>query len=120
MNLYLDDDSVDALLVRLLLAAGHAVQTPTQINLSGEHDVIHFMHAIRAGYVLLTHNHDDFKRLHELVLLATGHHSGILVVRRDNDPRRDLRPRGIARAVDSLLASGVSIPDQFHILNHWR
>ena len=55
-----------------------------------------------------------------LVLLVAGHHPGILVVRRDNDPRRDLRPRGIVRALRNLSASGVSIPDQLHIVNHWR
>jgi hypothetical protein len=120
MKLYLDDDSADALLVRLLAADGHDVKIPLQANLSGQHDVIHFMHAITTERVFLTHNHDDFKRLHELVLLVAGHHPGIFVVRRDNDPTRDLRPRGIVRAIRNLLASGVSIEDQFHILNHWR
>jgi hypothetical protein len=120
MKLYLDDDSTDALLIRLLLADGHDVQFPAQVGLAGEYDVTHFMHAIRTGRILLTYNHDDFKRLHELVLLVAGHHPGILVVRRDNDPRRDLRPRGIVRAIANLSASGVSIPDQLHIVNHWR
>jgi hypothetical protein len=59
--------------------------------------VKHLMHAICTGRVLLTHNHDDFNRSHELVLLVEGHHPKILVVRRDNDPRRDLRPRGISQ-----------------------
>ena len=120
MNLYLDDDSADILLIRLLETDTHDVQFPAQVGLSGEFDVTHFMHAIRMGRVLLTHNHDDFKRLHELVLLVAGHHPGILVVRRDNDPTRDLRPRGIVRALRNLSASGVSIPDQLHIINHWR
>lgn len=120
MNLYLDDDSVDALLVRLLLADGHDAQIPAQAGLSGQHDVTHFMHAIAADRVLLTHNHDDFKRLHELVLLVSGHHPGVLIVRKDNDPTRDLRPRGIVRAIRNLSSTGVPLPDQLHILNHWR
>jgi hypothetical protein len=38
------------------------------------------MCAIRTGRVLLTHDHEDFTFLHDLVLLAGGHHPGILVV----------------------------------------
>ena len=120
MNLYPDDDSADALLVRLLLADGHDVQVPLQVGLAGDDDPVHFMHAIRTGRVLLTHNLDDFKLLHELVTLLGAHHPGILVVRKDNDAARDLRPRGIARAIRNLESGGVTIPDQFHILNHWR
>jgi hypothetical protein len=104
MNLYLDDDTADALLVRLLLASGHDVQIPAQAGLDGEEDPTHFMHAIRNGRVLPTHNHDDFKLLHELVTLVEGHHPGILVVRKDNDPSRDLRPRGIVRATANLAS----------------
>jgi hypothetical protein len=120
MNLYLDDDSADALLVRLLTAAGHDVEIPRQAGLSGEDDPMHLMHAIRVGRVLLTHNHDDFKLLHELVILVAGHHPGMFVVRKDNDPARDLRPRGIVQTITNLAASGITIADQFHILNHWR
>src|SRR6266850_1851515 len=42
--------------------------------------------------VVLTRDYEDFKLLHDLVLLARGHHPGILVVRRDNDPTRDMSP----------------------------
>ena len=115
MNLYLDDDSADTLLIRLLETDAHDVQFPAQVGLSGEFDVTHFMHAIRTGRVLLTHNHDDFKRLHELVLLVTGHHPGILVVRRDNDPTRDLRPRGHrASATQPVSQRGVDSGSAAH------
>jgi hypothetical protein len=49
-----------------------------------------------------------------------GHHLGILVVRKDNDLRRDLKPAGIVRALTNLLAAGVPIVDNYHILNHYR
>jgi len=39
MNLYLDDDSVDALLVRLLQHAGHDVQIPADVAISGRRDL---------------------------------------------------------------------------------
>jgi len=28
--------------------------------------------------------------------------------------------QGVARAIAKLLASGLPIPDAYHILNHWR
>ena len=42
---------------------------------------------------------EDFTLLHDLVLLAGGHHPGILVVRRDNNPIRDMSPGAIVRAI---------------------
>lgn len=120
MRLYLDDDSLDALMVRLLASATYEVQRPADAKLSGKEDPCHLIHAIRAGRTLLTHNHDDYKLLHELILVSGGHHPGIVVVRRDNDPTRDMQPKAIVRALGKLLASGIPIADELHILNHWR
>jgi hypothetical protein len=120
MHLYLDDDSVRSVLIRRLAAAGHDILIPADIGIAGQEDATHMMCAIRTGRVLLTHNHDDFALLHDLVLLAGGHHSGILVVRRDNDPTRDMSPGAIVRAIQNLVASEVMIRDSFNILNHWR
>jgi hypothetical protein len=55
-----------------------------------------------------------------LIKQVGGHHPGILVVRQDNDPSRDLTPKGIANAIRKLEASGVPIKDEFIVLNHWR
>ncbi len=120
MNLYLDDDSVRGLLIRLLVADGHDVLIPTDAGLAGADDPVHLRHAINAGLVLLTHNYKDFNNLHELVTDSGGHHPGILVVRRDNDPNKDLSPKGIVRAVRNLVQAAVPISDRLHILNHWR
>jgi hypothetical protein len=38
----------------------------------------------------------------------------------DNDPARDLTPRGIATAINKLESSGVEISNELHVLNHWR
>src|SRR5579885_1095837 len=75
---------------------------------------------LKTHRVLLTHNYDDFADLHELVAETGGHHPGILAVRRDNDPRRDLSRRGIVGAIRKLLQAGVVLPDGLHILNQWR
>jgi hypothetical protein len=120
MTLYLDDDSTDAVLVRLLVADGHLVVLPADVGLSGKKDPVHVMEAIRTNRVLLTHNYDDFNLLHQLILLVGGHHPGILAVRRDNDPTRDMRPRHIVRAIRNLAAAGAPVADQVNVLNHWR
>jgi predicted nuclease of predicted toxin-antitoxin system len=120
MLLYLDDDSVRGILIRRLKAEDHDVLTPKDMGSSGEVDPVHFMCAIRTGHVLLTHDHGDFTVLHDLVLLAGGHHPGILVIRRDNDPTRDMSPGAVVRAIQKLTASNLAIPDAVHVLNHWR
>ena len=120
MLLYLDDDSVRTVLIQRLMREGHDLLTPTEAGIAGEEDPTHFMCAIRTGRALLTHNYDDFKLLHDLVILAGGHHRGILIVRRDNDPTRDMSPGGITRAIHNMMTSGVPVPDSLHILNHWR
>ncbi len=102
MRLYLDDDSVRAVLIRQLTTDGHDILIPADAGIAGQEDPTHFMCAIRNARVLLTHNHDDFKLLHDLIMLAGGHHPGILVVRRDNDPTRDMSSKGIVRAIRNL------------------
>ena len=120
MRIYLDDDSAARLLARLLRQAAHDVQFPTDVGLSGENDAVHLTHAVRDDRVVLTGNHQDFLNLHNLVMQVSGHYPGILVVRRDNDPRRDLTPTGIVRAIQNLLAANIAVLDEFVILNHWR
>lgn len=120
MRLYLDDDSAEALLVSLLRQAGHDVQVPADVSMVGEFDSVHLTQAVREDRVLLSRNHDDFENLHDLIMQVQGHYPGVFIVRRDNDPGRDLKPAGIVRANRNLLAASVSIRDQFHILNHWR
>jgi len=109
MKLYLDDDSVAAVLVALLGRAGHDVETPADVGLAGREDPVH-----------LTHNYRDFEQLHDLAMAVGGHHPGILVVRKDNDPKKDLTGHGIVRAIAKLIASGTPIADCYHVLNHWR
>ena len=120
MNLYLDDDSAKASLVRLLARTGHQVVIPAHAGLTGDSDPRHLRHAVQNGLVLLTRNHDDFEDLHLLLQAAGGQHPGLLVVRSDNDPNRDMKDRDIVRAIANLQASGVSIANEFHVLNHWR
>jgi predicted nuclease of predicted toxin-antitoxin system len=120
MRLYLDDDSIRSVLIRRLTADGHDVLIPSDAGIAGEEDATHLMCAIRTDRILVTHNHDDFELLHDLVVLAGGHHPGILVIRRDNDPTRDMSPGAIVGALNNLVKSEVGMADSFSILNHWR
>jgi hypothetical protein len=120
MNLYMDDDSVDGVLLRLLHRAGHDVQLPQDVGTAGENDPVHLAFAARSRRTLLSRNHDDFRELHELVYYTGGAHSGILIVRYDNDTRRDLTQKGIVLAIANLLAAAAPIENEFVILNEWR
>jgi predicted nuclease of predicted toxin-antitoxin system len=120
MRLYLDDNILDQRLASLLQKAGHQVWLSNQMGMAGRSDPRHLELAIQQGLVLLTCDHVDFFDLHDLVRTSGGSHSGILTVRLDNDPKRDMKPRAIIRAIAKLEASGVPIANEFHVLNHWR
>jgi predicted nuclease of predicted toxin-antitoxin system len=120
MNLYLDDDMKNPLLAQYLRQAGHDVQMPADAGLDSAEDPEHLTYTIKVDRVLLTGNHGDFEMLHNLIGQARGHHPGILVVRRDNDPSRDLTLKGIVRALTKLVAAGIPVADQCVVLNHWR
>jgi hypothetical protein len=120
MNLYLDDDSAKGALVARLRKAGHQVVTPADASLAGASDQRHLLYAVEHDCVFLTRNHDDFEELHRLVQATKGRHTGILAVRFDNDPTRDLKDAEIVRAIRNLEQSGAPIANEFHILNHWR
>ena len=121
MRLYLDDDSVDPGLVRLLRRDGHDVQIPADVGLMGRSDQAHLAQAIRDRRAVLTRNSNDFKDLHDpVVFAATGHHGGILVVLFDNDPRNNMSAGDIARAFRNLENASAPIADSYHELNHWQ
>jgi predicted nuclease of predicted toxin-antitoxin system len=120
MRLYLDEDTAAALLVQFLRRAGHDVQVPAGSGLAGEWDPVQLTYAIRENRILLTRNYEDFADLHNLIDVARGHHSGILVIRRDDDTRRNMSPRDVVRALANLEAAGIPIADQYIVLNPWQ
>jgi predicted nuclease of predicted toxin-antitoxin system len=120
MKIYLDDNKADAALARSLRKAGHLVVRPAEVGLTGVSDPRHFQHAIQAGLTVLTGDREDFHELHDLVLTSGGSHSGILIIRSDNDPKRDMKTRHILVALQRLERSGVPLESQLLVLNHWR
>src|SRR5688500_8783957 len=95
MRLLLDENSSEHLLTQLMRKAGHDVESVTELQKTGDPDPTVFGYAIKSERALLTRNRDDFKLLHELVRDARGDHHGVLLVCMENNPARDLTPRGI-------------------------
>ncbi len=120
MRIYVDEDTASGLLVRLQQGAGHDVETPVGATMRGQSDAAQLTFAIHERRVFLTSNYNDFEQLHWLVQEARGTHPGIMVVRHDNDPSRDLTPKGIVAAIRKLEAAGVPVENEYVILNQWR
>jgi predicted nuclease of predicted toxin-antitoxin system len=120
MKIYLDDNRAGRALVNLLVKAGHTVVRPVDVGLAGKSDACHLEHAVHEGLVLLTADRVDYWDLHQLILTSGGDHPGILVVRYQNDPARDMKAKHIAAAVTKLEQSGMACANQIVVLNQWR
>ena len=120
MRIYFDDNSASPLLATLLGNAVHDVQLPRHSGLIGKDDAEHFRFAIIEDRVCITQDHDDFKNLHKLVIDSGGHHPGVLVVHRDNNPKRDMTYGDIVRAIRKSMAAGLPVLDDYKVLNQWR
>lgn len=116
MRIYLDDCAYSKQLKRQLKAAGHQVQSPFDAGIPGQPDDVHLEYAARHGWCLLTYNATDFLDLHE----RRPGHAGILIVYREADFTKNLAYADIVRAIGNLVASGVPVGGEMHVLNHWR
>jgi hypothetical protein len=83
---YLDDCAFSHRLRQLLIAAGHVVQIPAEVDppLTVQADARHFAHVRATGQIILTDNPADFEQLHTQYT----DHPGILAVYQDNAPPR--------------------------------
>jgi predicted nuclease of predicted toxin-antitoxin system len=120
MRLLLDENMSDRRLASRLRALAHDPLLAVDVGLTSGTDPRVFIWAIAQAITVLTRDSDDFTDLHDLIMAAAGHHSGVLIVHFDDDPRHNLTDRGIANAIKKLEASGLPIADQIHVLNHWR
>lgn len=120
LALYLDDCADDDTLATLLRRAGHHVHTPRVVGTSGVSDLDHLAYAARYGYTVLTKDPVDFLDLHTHWQTMNRAHSGILLIYEEQEVRKNLSRVQIVTAIENLLASGLSIPNKVHILNHWR
>src|SRR5262249_31282482 len=120
MRLFLDEDLASGLLAKLLQNAGHDVATPVAAGTRGQTDPVQLTRAIHEQRAIVSRNFEDFEELHLLIAEARGNHFGILIVRRENDPTRDLTPKGIVTAIRKLESAAVPIANEYLVLNHWR
>jgi predicted nuclease of predicted toxin-antitoxin system len=120
MRLLLDENVNDRRLASRLRARGHDPVLSGDFGLLSAADARVLIWAIGQTLPVLTRDSRDFRDLHELIMVAGGHHPGLLLVYFDVDPRHNMSDRAIAGAISKLEASGVPIPDHIHVLNQWR
>lgn len=120
MRLYLDDDCLNRVLIRMLRQAGHDVLLPADVGLSGALDASHLRRGIREQRSTLTRNYRDFEALHALILESRGHHFGVFVIRSDSTKRHDMKPHDVVRALANITSAGFVAADQYVVLNHWK
>jgi hypothetical protein len=120
VKLYLDDDTCAALLVALFRKAGHDVVIPADIGMSGSHDAEHLLRSLRDGRVFMSYNYRDFKPIHELVVGSGGSHAGIVLIRRENDSRKNMTNKNIIAAIARVELAYADLTDELIILNDWR
>jgi predicted nuclease of predicted toxin-antitoxin system len=120
MRILIDENLSSRRLATRLQAAGHDVVLADDDGLLSVSDPRVLRWAVGQDRCVLTRDHEDFTDLHDLVLACGGHHPGLLIIYFDADPRHNLTERGIVTAIGKLESSGVPIPSQLHVLNHWR
>lgn len=116
LKLFIDEDTQDKLLVKLLRNAGHDVFTVNEAGLMGQADPLVFNYAKEQERLLLTYNCGDFETLHR----QTPHHSGILVVYRDFNSLKNMSFKAIVKAIANLEEAAMDLTNQFISLNHWN
>lgn len=120
LSIYLDDCSDHDALNAFLTQAGHTVISPRVAGTKGWDDPDHLTYAATHGYVLLTHNPDDFDDLHRDWRQHGQIHAGIFLIYEENNIRKDMTYPDIVRSIANLLAAGLPIANEVHILNRWR
>jgi predicted nuclease of predicted toxin-antitoxin system len=120
MRFLIDENLSSLRLASRLQAQRHDPVLAGDVGLLSVTDPRVLIFAITQALPVLTRDSEDFEDLHDLVMVVGGHHSGILIVRFDNNPRNNLTDRGIATALSKLESSGVPIRDRIHVLNQWR
>jgi hypothetical protein len=86
----------------------------------GRSDPHQFIAAIRSHRILITANHRDFVDLHDRIVASGGRHAGLLTVRYDNDPTKDMKAKNIVTAIGKLERAAVAIANDYIVLNAWR
>jgi hypothetical protein len=120
VKLYIDDDSCDKILIAMLRKAGNDIVIPADVGMSGRRDPEHLLQSVQDDRALLSMNYKDFEPLHHLVVGCSGSHRGIILIRRVNDPRKNLTNKGIVSALAKLERAYPDLTNELITLNDWR
>jgi len=105
-DFYLDNDVTQRIAV-LLQGAGHSVMAAGWIGLRAGSDAEQLLRAAEEGWILISHNREDYMLLHEAWLRwsrswgVTAAHAGILVIPQPRDFPPDQATRELSRFVGS-------------------
>jgi len=116
IRLYLDEDSMQSGLVRVLRARGVDVRTALEAGMIGRSDEEHLEYAARDGRVLYSFNIKDFHRLHQDYLARGKSHAGVILARQQRYSRG-----GETRRLLALIAakSAEQMKNQLEFLSAW-
>ncbi|MDA8339528.1 MAG: DUF5615 family PIN-like protein [Nitrospiraceae bacterium] len=113
IGVYSDED-VDTAVCRALKLRGFKTSTTIEHGKSGSSDVDQLIHAASIGAVLLTHNVQDFPRIHYEFMKHGKHHSGIIVAKKL--PVGEI-VRGFLHLASTLSAEDMK--DRLEYLSNW-
>jgi predicted nuclease of predicted toxin-antitoxin system len=114
MRFLIDENMSNLRLASRLRGQGHDPVLAGDVGLLKMTDPRVLIYSIAQDIPVLTRDAEDFEDLHDLVIAASGHHAGVLIVRFDNDPRHNLTDRGIGTAITKLEASGLPTRNRIH------
>jgi predicted nuclease of predicted toxin-antitoxin system len=100
----------------LLRKAGHDLVTVNELGLVGQPDSVILAYAKQQNRILLTHNCQDFKLLHQ----QDPNHPGILLVYRDTEASKNMSRQNIVQAITNLEAASIPLSNQLFSLNQWN
>jgi predicted nuclease of predicted toxin-antitoxin system len=116
MRLLLDENMSDRRLAARLRAQGHDPVLATDVGLLSATDARVFIGAITQALPVLTRDSEDFTDLHDLIMAAGGHQSGVLVVPLTSRRRKHIEnaPEAGRQPIGGLEGSRMQGPEVLH------
>lgn len=80
-------------------------------------DPEHINYATSQNAVILTNNCDEFRQYHKS---GKYKHSGMFLLYKYNNPKKDMTMSEIARAIQNIINSGLQLVNELYTLNEWK
>lgn len=116
IRLYLDEDSMDRILVNALRTRGIDIVTALDEDMINQDDSEHLDYATQQGRVLYSFNRSDFFQLHTGYLRQGNSHSGIILANQQNYSAGE-QMRRILKL--SAAKSAEDMENRIEFLNAW-